>query len=291
MPTIDVTHFSDPGCPWAYSARPAHAVLNWRYGEQLRWRLVMIGLTEHAEQYVQRGYTPGSRLLNDREFRDERGMPFSLDLKARVAGTSRACRTVVTARLRDPALEEPVFRALQFTQFTTPLLIDEDADLALALNDHGLPGDELVAAIDDPAVVEAYERDRAEARTAEGSPTESQGKAAQTDGPVRYTAPSLIFELDGRRLEAGGFQPVEAYDIVIANLDPTLERRPAPKSPLDALRAFPGGLVTQEVAAVMTRGNDLIDRTATEDALLTLVGEGAATRQPLANDAIWRASA
>jgi hypothetical protein len=34
---------------------------------------------------------------------------------------------------------------------------------------------------------------------------------------------------DGQRLEAGGFQPVEANDLVIANLDPTLERRPPPR--------------------------------------------------------------
>ena len=53
-------------------------------------------------------------------------------------------------------------------------------------------------ALDDPAVEAAYQADRAEARTAEGKPTHAQGKAAQSDGPVRYTAPSLIFESGGR---------------------------------------------------------------------------------------------
>src|SRR3954447_21256784 len=46
MPTVSVTHFSDPGCPWAWSASPAIAALRWRYGDQLEWRHVMIGLTE-----------------------------------------------------------------------------------------------------------------------------------------------------------------------------------------------------------------------------------------------------
>ena len=55
---IEIQHFTDPGCPWAWSASPHLSVLHWRYGDQLRWRLVMIGLTERAEQYVQRGYTP-----------------------------------------------------------------------------------------------------------------------------------------------------------------------------------------------------------------------------------------
>ena len=48
---IAVTHFSDPGCPWAYSAAPFMSVLAWRYGDQLAWRHAMIGLTEEAAQY------------------------------------------------------------------------------------------------------------------------------------------------------------------------------------------------------------------------------------------------
>ena len=54
---IDVTVFNDPGCPWAYSEIPSLTLMRWRYGDQLRWRLVTIGLTERAEQYEQRGYT------------------------------------------------------------------------------------------------------------------------------------------------------------------------------------------------------------------------------------------
>ena len=39
--TIAVTHVSDPGCPWAWSAAQHHAVLHWRYGDQLAWRLAL----------------------------------------------------------------------------------------------------------------------------------------------------------------------------------------------------------------------------------------------------------
>lgn len=55
---ISVTLYSDPACPWACSERPALRVLDWRYGGQLDWRLVLIGLTEEASQYEARGYTP-----------------------------------------------------------------------------------------------------------------------------------------------------------------------------------------------------------------------------------------
>ena len=88
-------------------------------------------------------------------------------------------------------------------------------------------------------------------------------------------------------LEAGGFQPVEAYDVLIANLDPTLERAAAPADAREVLERFPGGLVTQEVAEVMRPGNLPADRDATEAALIDLVAAGEAHRAPLGDDALW----
>src|SRR5206468_7299611 len=119
----------------------------------------------------------------------------------------------------------------------------------------GIDPDALVGMLDSDDVADAYERDRAEARTAAGSPTEFQGKSAATDGPVRYTAPSVIFVRGETRLEAGGFQPVEAYDVVIANIDPALRREPPPETPGPLLERFRDGLTTQEVAACLARGN------------------------------------
>ena len=217
------------------------------------------------------------------------GMPFATEPRPRVVATSRACRAIVATRLRHPDRENAVFRALQFAWFTTPLVLDEDDALVRALE--GVPGidaREIVAALDDPDVDAAYEADRADARTADGSPTHFQGKAAQTDGLVRYTAPSLVFTRGERRLEAGGFQPVEAYDVIVANLDPTLERRPAPEDPLEAVEAFPDGLVTAEVAAIMTRGNDAPDREAAETALIGHVAEGRIRRTGLGDGALWQ---
>ena len=91
-----------------------------------------------------------------------------------------------------------------------------------------------------------------------------------------------------QRLVAGGFQPVEAYDVLVANLDPSLERREAPETPAPLLDHFPDGLTTQEVAALMARGNDAPDRAAAERALVGLVAEGGAVRRALGDDALWR---
>jgi predicted DsbA family dithiol-disulfide isomerase len=286
---ISVTHFTDPGCPWAYSASPALAVLQWRYGDQLDWRLQTIGLTEHAEQYLRRGYSPARSARGYLMFRRRWGMPFATEPRARISATSRACRAIVATRLRYPDREYAVFRALQFGWMTTPLVMDDDEDILRAIE--GVPGidaREIVGALDDPEVDAAYEADRADARTAEGGPTHLQGKAAQTDGLVRYTAPSLIFTRGDRRLEAGGFQPIEAYDVIVANLDPTLDRRAAPDDPLEAIEAFPDGLVTAEVAAIMTSGNDAPDPEAAEAALIEHVAEGRIRRTGLGDSALWQ---
>jgi 2-hydroxychromene-2-carboxylate isomerase len=284
---IEVTYFSDPGCPWAYSVNPSLAALRWRYGDQLEWRLVTIGLTERAEQYVERGYTPARSALGYMWFR-RFGMPFATEPRPRMVATAPACRAIVATRLDHPGREFEVFRALQFGWFTAPLVMDEAPDLAIALrNVPDLDVDALLARLDDADITAAYEQDRAEARTAAGSATELQGKAAVTDGPVRYTAPSLIFTSNGARLEAGGFQTIEAYDVLVANLDPTLSRADAPDDLEPVLEHFPGGLTTQEVAAVMARRNQEPDRAAAEGALIALVASGAATRTPLGDDALW----
>jgi 2-hydroxychromene-2-carboxylate isomerase len=288
---IDVTHFTDPGCPWAYSAMPAHTTLRWRYGAQLRWTLVMIGLTEEAAQYAARGYTPTRSALGHGRFR-RFGMPFQITPKPRLSATSPGCRAIVATRLTTPELEDAALRALQFAQFTTTGTLDDPDMLRSALATvEGLDAEAVVGRIDDPEVVAAYEADRAAARAAAGSPTEFQGRAANTDGAVRYTAPSLVFDAPGgQRLEAGGFQPIEAYDVVIANLDPTLERRPPAGDPIDVLSAFPYALTTAEVAAVMAEHLAVPDLIAAETALITATGEGRVSRRPVGDGSLWSLS-
>jgi hypothetical protein len=206
-----------------------------------------------------------------------------------VAATGRACRAIVAARRLQPELERQVLRALQFGWFNSTLVLDEDKDIAEALaRVGGLDVDAVVAAIDDPATSEAYEADKSETRTAAGGATELQGKARQTDGPVRFSAPSLVFESEGGvRMEAGGFQPVEAYDVLIANFPDRPARREPPETALEAVEFFRSPLTTQEVAAIMAHGNDAPDRAAAELALIELAAGGSVRRIPVGDDALW----
>jgi protein-disulfide isomerase-like protein with CxxC motif len=283
-------HFTDPACPWAYSSRPAIARLRWRFGDQLDWRLVLIGLSETTERYEELGFTPGRMAAGMRMFEQRFGMPFGSGVKSRMAASSRSCRAVIAAREESPELGYAAIRALQLMQFTTSGLLDDDEALRGALEGvDGLDAAAVVGRIDDPAIVAIYEEDKAHTRTAEGRPTHVQNRHANSDGKVRYTAPTVIFEMpDGGWLEVGGFQPFESYDNALANLDPNLERRPAPERAADAVLAYPIGLTTAEVAAIMRR-SDLEDANlpAAERELIGAVDDGELICIPAGTDALW----
>jgi hypothetical protein len=217
-------------------------------------------------------------------------MPFGLVPKERAAGTGRGCRAVVAARLVDPGSEWRVLRALQLANFGNDLLLDDDERIRAALASvSGLDADAIVDRLDDEEVAAAYETDKAEARSAAGSAAEAQGKTSTSDGPVRFTAPSLVFERDGVRLVAGGWQPMLAYDVLLANLDPTLRREPPPEGPELLLERFPDGLTTAEVAALLAEGPDYVpDYSHAEQLLVELVARGRAERVPMGQDALWR---
>ena len=163
VPAITATHFTDPACPWAYSFRPAHARLRWRFGDQIDWRLVLIGLSETARRTRSAATRPSAWSRRQHRFSDRFGMPFSFERKPRMAGTSRACRAIVAAREIDPALGEAALRALQLLQFTTARVLDDDDDLrAVLATVPGLDADAVVATRSTTRMSSScYEADRA----------------------------------------------------------------------------------------------------------------------------------
>jgi protein-disulfide isomerase-like protein with CxxC motif len=73
---VEVVHFADPACPWDYSAEPVRVALEERYGAQLRWRTVQVGLHESGASTASRGFTTNGLLDAYRDFRRRFGMPF-----------------------------------------------------------------------------------------------------------------------------------------------------------------------------------------------------------------------
>lgn len=83
---LDVEHFTDPSCPFAFSAEPVRQRLRWHYGEGLNWTTRMIVLTREpgeAEKLAQGA--PGLQ----RRF----GMPIDPMPYSRPASSARQARS------------------------------------------------------------------------------------------------------------------------------------------------------------------------------------------------------
>lgn len=281
--------FTDPSCPFGYSSSPALRTIEWRYRDQIDWELVMISLS---------GPEPATHGLSTTDIastwitlRDRHGMPFAAEPKLRDHVSHRACQAIIAAKLIQPGSEWRTLRALQLLQFNSPLLMDDEDQLRAALSSvEGLDADRIVDSLDSDEVQDVYRANYAAARSAEGGSSELQGKTADSPEGPRFTAPSIIFEAGLLRLEVGGFQPVEAYDTAITNLDPTLHRAGPAESPLDALVLYPSGLTTQEIAAIMAENNAVPDRQGVEHDLVELLGDGRVKRIPMGDDALWLAA-
>ena len=68
--------------------------------------------------------------------------------------------------------------------------------------------------------------------------------------------------------------------MLLANLAPELERRPAPEDPAQALAAYSDGLTTAELLAVM-------ECDEAEKLLIERVADGAIERESLGDGALW----
>jgi len=280
--------FTDPACPYGYSASPWLRTIEWRYRDQIEWQLVTITLSEPGNPSE---ITPARAADHWIDLRERYGMPFIVEPKLRSVTTERACQAIVASRLIQPGSQWRVLRALQLLFFNTPLLLDDNDQLRAALSSvEGLEADWIVASLDSPEVQAAWREDWKETRTAENGPTDFQEKSSETSDGIRYSAPSVIFSSDDGQCETGGLQPVEVYDAAIANLNPDLKRHAPPESPLEALALYPAGLSTQEIAQIMTNGNDAPDRIETEHQLVRLLGDRKVRRIAMGNDAIWLAA-
>jgi predicted DsbA family dithiol-disulfide isomerase len=250
--TVHVREFTDPACPFAFSAEPAIWRLRWLYGDGLDWELRMVVLSESPDDYLAKGFTPERLSDGLKMLQGKYGMPIDWRPRPRMFATVHACRAVVATRVHSPGDEWRILRALRIRHMSGEM-IDEQATIDAAARDAGIDQHDLHRWLEDPAVEEALRDDiRAARRPSSASLAQVHKLAATDDGGSRYTCPS--FELtgpDGRRSDIPGFQPVEVYEAAIANLAPDLPRRPAPESVEQLLEWAQVPLATVEVAAVM----------------------------------------
>jgi predicted DsbA family dithiol-disulfide isomerase len=248
---VCVTEFTDPGCPWAWSAEPFRRRLQWLYAEKLDWSRRMVVLSDDPSDYESKGLTPQKMAEGAAKIARDHGMPIDTSVRPRLHATAPACRAIVAARVHAPEAEDPLLRAFRVRNFSGQLL-DEPETLEGAANDAGLDPDELRGWMQDGAVEDALNEDRAAAREPIPAARVLDEKLANWSGGRRYTCPSyeIIRRSDGVRIAVPGFQPFAAYDVVLANLVPGTERRDPPSSVREVLEWAGEPLASREVAVV-----------------------------------------
>jgi predicted DsbA family dithiol-disulfide isomerase len=252
---VCITEYTDPGCPWAYSAEPFRRRLNWLYGDRLEWRIRLVGLAESPDEYVERGFTPERQSQAFASISREHGMPIDTSQRPRMAATVPACRAVVAARLHAPEHERRLLRRLRVRHFSGELL-DDPQTIAAAARDAGLDPAELEVWMREDAVEAALREDMATAREPLAAARVLDHKLANWSGGRRYTCPSyeIGHVADRVRIAVPGFQPWAVYDVVTANLVPGLDRREPPDSVEQVLAWTGTPLATKEVAVVCDIG-------------------------------------
>jgi predicted DsbA family dithiol-disulfide isomerase len=274
MAVLRIEEFTDPACPWAFSAEPGRLRLLWLYGESIEWRPRMVVLSRSPEEYAAKGYTPALMAEGMADIQRRFGMPIDPRPRARMAATVHACRAVVAARLHFPDREQALLRRLRIHAMAGELF-DEPPVIARAAEEAGIDPLRLLRAWrDDPDVERVLEADAAVARRPTPAALALDHKlAAAEDGGRRYTCPSYeITRLDnGARLDVPGFQPAAVYEAAIANLAPELRRRALPSSVAEVLAWAGEPLATAEVAAICeldhAEARTELARVAREDAV------------------------
>ncbi len=281
MATISVENFTDAGCPFAFSAEPRLLALRWRFGDQLRWTPRMIVLSEEAAQ--SRGpFTPERLQAGFRRLREEWGMPIDDAPRPYLPATLPAALAVVATRQYAPERADAVLRALRVEYMAGRGQLDEPGLILRAGAIGGVDPADLQAWLADPDAMIRLRADMAAARDPHPAAIAQRHKLASHGDGWRYTCPTLVFKSGtGRTAAAAGFQPTEAYEAVLANLDPTLERRADPESAAQVLEWAPYPLATAEVAEVLG-----VSRDEARDALGAV-----AEAQPAGQDVYWTLAA
>ena len=253
-----IRHYTDPGCPFAFSAERQRLRLLWLYGEQIDWELHMVVLQETRPG--DDVFPPEKNAAGRRELQLRYGMP--MDWRpVPVAASLPACRAVVATRMRAPDAEEAILRRLRVLNFSG-FDLDDPAVIYRAAGESLIEPSEMRVWLERPDVEEALREDMAAARSPSPASHAQDYKLGGPPEERRYTCPSyeLIRVTDppanwptASRVDLPGYRPIEAYETAIANLAPELTRRTDPGS-VDEVLAWAGmPIATAEVAAVCDR--------------------------------------
>jgi hypothetical protein len=179
-------------------------------------------------------------------------MPIDPAPYERPVSSEPACRAVVAARVNAPGTEDALLRRLRVRTMLGGLL-DDPGLIAGAAREAGLDPERLAEWGATEEVTLALGADITAARRPAPAALALDHKLGGPPAERRYTAPSyeIVRPEDGVTVAVPGFNPVEAYEVAVAHLDPDLPRRPKPESAEEVLAWAGEPLATAEVAGVM----------------------------------------
>lgn len=276
MQKLSVRVFTDPFCPYAYSAEPTRWRLQWLFGEQLEWRDIMIVLSGFNNEVSK--ITPKIAAEYKAKLATEHGMPINSQLQDRVQVSLLACTNYVAIRENAPHDADAALRALRVASMDNKSLNDQE-NITSVLVKAGL---DLPQLTDWVAAPQTLEQLRADALAARNPGTHAQAfahKLSRTSTDViRYSAPSYVLDYADKHAELPGFWLLAAYEAIIGNLAPDLIKRDDPASVQEILAWAKTPLATVEIAVIY---NKPVQETRDE---LEAAG---ASFSPLGSDGFW----
>ena len=192
----------------------------------------------------------------------------STDPPDRLAATIEACRAYVAARINDPDRADLLLRALRRRAFSEGRRLDELDTIYQAGAEVGI-------------ATAALREDMAATRAPAPEALALSHRLSRSDGGMRYSTGSAVFERGERLVVMPGFQPFAVYEVAVANVAPDLERRPSTSSVEEVLSWASYPLATAEVAELLGVG--------LEEAREQLEAAGAEL-EPAAGDGYWSAA-
>ena len=233
---LEVTLFTDPACPFAFSAEPARFRLRWHYREQL----VLANADDRADprtraklEETRRGRAHAAAPLRDAD--RPRALPQAgLLRKSSPAAPSSPRASTNLGRRGAPAPAAPRANdGRRLTRRSRPESRRRLGVTSASTQPCSPSGAEIDAA---HIALEADMRRRRAPSAAARALDHKLGRTARRAPLHPHRATSSDRSTDGHPLvTVPGFNPVEVYETAIANLAPTLERRAKPTSAEEVL--------------------------------------------------------
>lgn len=247
--TINV--FTDPNCPFAYSAEPTRWRLKWLYGDQIEWKNSMIVLSGYQGEVTT--ITPEQAASYQVGIRDTYKMPMDVSVRPRSIDTIDAARAVVAISRYNPEYSEKLLRNLRVASMSGQL-IDESAVINSAAEAVPIYLGDLHEWMEDTETEELLNAQAEAARNPTPQSMAFKHKLSKTStGRTRYSAPSYQFlQNDQIVSELPGFWPLEAYEAIIGNIVPNVTHKSNASSVTEVLQWADTPLSTIEVATIMS---------------------------------------